>query len=266
MRGLKQMLLQEQKYLEDIVNKAKTGLPEAPEGHLRISKDKDKIRYYHCTEDNSGIYIPKSDKYLPQKLAQKTYDLSVIKKAESRLKQIKKITRDYSDDEIEELFTSLHADRQALVTPVEPTWKQLLDEWYAEEYQGKEFQEKEFQEGTAVILTEKGERVRSKSEKILADFFYRRNILYKYEKPLYLKGYGMVYPDFTFLSKKTGKEIYWEHEGMIDKQEYARSAVRKIESYQKNDIYPGERLILTFETEQRVLDSKEIEGLVNKYL
>ena len=66
----------------------------------------------------------------------------------------------------------------------------------------------------------------------------------------------MVYPDFTFLSKKTGKEIYWEHEGMIDKQEYARSAVRKIESYQKNDIYPGERLILTFETEQRVLDSK----------
>ena len=95
MRGLKQMLLQEQKYLEDIVNKAKTGLPEAPEGHLRISKDKDKIRYYHCTEDNSGIYIPKSDKYLPKKLAQKTYDLSVIKKAESRLKQIKKITRDY---------------------------------------------------------------------------------------------------------------------------------------------------------------------------
>ncbi|MGN0465566.1 MAG: hypothetical protein ACI4F9_04360 [Lachnospiraceae bacterium] len=261
MRGLKQMLLEEQKYLEKIINKAKIGLSTAPEGHLRISKDKNKIRYYHCTENSSGVYIPKSDKYLPQKLAQKTYNLSVIKKAEARLNQIKKITRDYSDDEIEELFTSLHADRQALVIPVEPTWKQLLDKWYAEKYQGKEFQE-----GTAVILTEKGERVRSKSEKILADFFYRRNILYKYEKPLYLKGYGTVYPDFTFLSKKTGKEIYWEHEGMIDKQEYARSAVRKIESYQKNDIYLGDRLILTFETEQRVLNSKAIEGLVNKYL
>ncbi|MDD7025068.1 MAG: hypothetical protein PUI37_09435, partial [Oscillospiraceae bacterium] len=149
----------------------------------------------------------------------------------------------------------------ALVTPVEPTWNQIVTRWYEEEYQGKEFQE-----GTVGILTEKGERVRSKSEKILADFFYKRNILYKYEKPLYLKGYGTVYPDFTFLSKKTRKEIYWEHEGMIDKQEYARSAVRKIESYQKNDIYPGDRLILTFETEQRVLDSKEIEGLVNKYL
>lgn len=261
MIGLQQMLLQEQKYLENIVNKAKTGLSTAPDGHLRISKDKNKIRYYHCTEDNGEIYIPKSDKHLPQKLAQKTYNLSVMKKAEARLKQIKKITKDYSDDEIEVLFTSLHADRQSLVTPVEPTWKQLLEEWYAEEYQGKEFQE-----GTTVILTEKGERVRSKSEKILADFFYRRNILYKYEKPLYLKGYGTVYPDFTFLSRITGQEIYWEHEGMMDKQEYARTAVRKIESYQKNDIYPGDRLILTFETEQSVLNSKVIEGLVNKYL
>ena len=197
MRGLKQMLLQEQKHLEDIVNKAKAGLSEVPDGYLRISKDKNKIRYYHCTEDNSGIYIPKSDKYLPQKLAQKTYNLSVIKKAEARLKQIKRITKDYSDDEIEELFTSLHPDRQILVTPVEPTWEQLIHLWSAEEYKGKAFQE-----GTAVILTEKGERVRSKSEKIIADFFNRRNIPYKYEKPLYLKGYGTVYPDFTILSKR----------------------------------------------------------------
>lgn len=106
----------------------------------------------------------------------------------------------------------------------------------------------------------------TKSEKILADFFFRRNILYKYEKPLYLKGYGTVYPDFTFFSKRTGQEISWEHEGMMDRQEYARSAVRKIESYQKNEIYPGDRLILTFETEQSVLNSNIIERLVNKYL
>ena len=39
---------------------------------------------------------------------------SVIKKAEARLKQIKKITKDYSDDEIESLFTSLHTDKSWL--------------------------------------------------------------------------------------------------------------------------------------------------------
>ena len=104
------------------------------------------------------------------------------------------------------------------------------------------------------------------AEKILADYFHRKQILYKYEKPIYLTGYGIVYPDFTFLSSKTGEELYWEHEGMMDKQEYARSAVRKIESYQKNGIYPGERLILTFETEQSILNQNVFERLAERYL
>lgn len=261
MRGLKHLLLQEQKRLEEIVNKVKNELITAPEGHLRISKDKNFIRYYQCTDDKNGKYIPSSDKKLPKLLAQKTYNKTVLKKAEDRLKQIKKIIQDYSDDEIEKIYTSMRPERQSLIIPVESTWDHLLAEWYAEEYQRKEFRE-----GAPEIFTEKGERVRSKSEKILADYFYRKGVFYKYEKPLYLRGYGTVYPDFTFLSKKTGHEIYWEHEGMMDKQEYARTAVRKIESYQKNDIYPGERLILTFETEQNVLNTQTIEGLVNKYL
>ena len=155
----------------------------------------------------------------------------------------------------------LHTQRQLLVTPIEPIWEKELVRWYDSEYHGKEFYE-----GTAEIVTEKGERVRSKSEKILADYFYRNNILYQYEKPLYLKGYGTVYPDFTFLSKKTRKEIYWEHEGMMDKPEYAKSAVKKIESYQRNGIHLGERLILTFETELTVLNSQIVEELVEKYL
>ena len=117
-----------------------------------------------------------------------------------------------------------------------------------------------------MILTEKGARVRSKSEKILADLFYKRNIPYQYEKPLYLQGYGTIYPDFTFLSKRLGEEIYWEHEGMMDKPEYARTEVRKIESYQKNGIYPGERLILTFETEKSILNSNNIDELIKKHL
>lgn len=68
------------------------------------------------------------------------------------------------------------------------------------------------------------------------------------------------------MSSKTEKEIYWEHEGMMDKQEYARSAVRKIESYQRNGIYPGERLILTFEMEQSILNQNVFESLVERYL
>lgn len=221
MQGLKKLLLKEQKELEMICSKVENELKSVPKGNLRISKDKNKIRYYHCVEDNEGTYISKIDSELPK----------------------------------------LHTQRQLLVTPIEPIWEKELAQWYDSEYHGKEFYE-----GTAEIVTEKGERVRSKSEKILADYFYRNNILYQYERPLYLKGYGTVYPDFTFLSKKTRKEIYWEHEGMMDKPEYAKSAVKKIESYQRNGIHLGERLILTFETELTVLNSQIVEELVEKYL
>ena len=171
MQGLKKLLLKEQKNLEMICSKVENELKSVPKGNLRISKDKNKVRYYHCVEDNEGTYISKIDSELPK----------------------------------------LHTQRQLLVTPVEPIWEKELAKWYDSEYHGKEFYE-----GTAEIVTEKGERVRSKSEKILADYFYRNNILYQYEKPLYLKGYGTIYPDFTFLSKKTRKEIYWEHEGIVN--------------------------------------------------
>ena len=244
MYELENMLLQMQEHLEKVVTQAKADLnTTVPEGHLRISIDKNKPRYYQCIDDNKGVYIPRDNKELPKRLAQKGYNKAVVKKGEARLKQIKRITKNYSDDEIEKIYTSMNKARQLLVN-----------------------QGKEFKEGTPLILTEKGERVRSKSEKILADYFYRKNILYKYEKPLHLKGYGTVYPDFTFLSRKTYREIYWEHEGMMDKQDYARAAVRKIELYQINHIYPGDRLIITFETEQNVLNSKIIENLIEKYL
>lgn len=261
MQKFKDALLEEQQRLEEIIAKAKMENAGMPEGHLRISKYQNRCRYYHCIEDRNGIYIPKGNMTLSKQLAQKAYNKSIINKVEEQLCKIGKLLETDADEEMKELYDSLHPDRKKLIVPLEDTWEQALQKWYETSYQGKEFQE-----GTPVILTEKGERVRSKSEKILADYFYRKDILYKYEKPIYLKGYGTVYPDFTFLSSKTRQEMYWEHEGMMDNQEYARSAVRKIESYQKNGIYPGERLILTFETQQSMLNQNIVENLVEKYL
>ena len=123
-----------------------------------------------------------------------------------------------------------------------------------------------FGKDTREYYTIKGERVRSKSEKIIADELFRKGIPYKYECPLYLKGMGTIYPDFTFLSKKTGDEVYWEHFGMMDSPDYARKAVHKIETYENNGIFPGERLIITYETEKSVLGTEKIARMVDRYL
>lgn len=53
---------------------------------------------------------------------------------------------------------------------------------------------------------------------------------------------------------------------MMDRQEYAKTAVKKIESYQTNHIYMGDRLIITFETEQCPLNFRIVENLIEKYL
>lgn len=263
MKNLKEMLLKEQNRLEMILKKAEEELKEVPEGTLRLSFSKNQVQYYHCMPGDkvNGRYIPRSEEELPRRLAQKAYVQKVRKLAGKRLSQIQRITKDYEEDEIDRLFSEEHEERKKLITPIEPVWEQKLEAWRTEEYIRKEFQE-----GAPVILTEKGERVRSKSEKILADYFDRNGILYKYECPLRLKGFGIVHPDFTFLSRRTMEEIYWEHDGRMDDPGYAQNAVRKILAYEENGIYPGERLILTFETEKTVLNTKTIERIVSRYL
>lgn len=263
MTGLRNLLLQEQIRLEKIVSMTDKRLKDVPQGSLRLSKSNGKIQYYHCRPDTgkNGEYISKKNIKLIQKLAQRSYDEKISRLAKKRLAQIRKITKDYADDEIEKILLKEHYEKRKLIDPVEMPWEQQVEKWISETYKGKALKN-----DTPVILTERGERVRSKSEKILADYFHHRGIRYKYEHPLYLKGYGTVYPDFTFLSKKTGKEIYWEHDGKMDDPSYAQNAVRKIHAYVENDIYPGESLILTFETAKTVLDTKLIEKIICRYL
>ena len=265
MYGLRQKLLEEEKYLKDILSRIDDSESDELEGTLRISMDKNKVRYFHHFSNGNDkkhdIYIPKTNKELPTRLAQNTYNNKLYNLVRKRLEQLRRILKDYDDNEIEQLYTKEHPERQKLIQPIQPTWEQRLNEWKKEEYKGKAFSE-----SLPVIMTENGERVRSKSEKILADYFYHAGISYKYEHPLFLRKFGIIYPDFTFLSPKTGEEIYWEHDGRMDDLEYARKAIKKIETYEKNGIFPGQKLILTFETLQDGLDMKVVEKLVKAYL
>ena len=93
MQGLKELLLQEKKHLENIITKASADRENSPDGRLRISVDSGKLRYYHCLDDRYGVYIPRENDKLPRGLAQKAYEESVIKAAEKRLKSIDRCLR-----------------------------------------------------------------------------------------------------------------------------------------------------------------------------
>ena len=102
MVGMKDMLNSEKMYLEEVIKKAKLQLEktDTQDSKLRISVDKERIRYYKCTPDNKkGSYILKKDLDVAKKLAQNEYNYKILKQAQKRLKQIEDILKDYEDDE-----------------------------------------------------------------------------------------------------------------------------------------------------------------------
>lgn len=263
MHGLKEMMQIEYQRLKKISDLVTGRINDAPEGSLRVTTNHGNAQFFYTirgANSEMGKYIPKKEMDLVARLAQNDYDKSVLKITDKRMKQLEKILKDYDEFEIEQIYFKGHPARQQIIQPVEETREQWLKHWLAEPYQGRGFSQ-----GDRDIRSEKGDRVRSKSEKIIADYLYLRGISYKYEHPLKLDGYGIIYPDFTMLSGRLRKEIYLEHEGMMGDPDYADNAVKKIELYERNGILPGERLILTFETAKSGFNVQLLDKLLAGY-
>ncbi len=197
---------------------------------------------------------------LASALAQKAYDEKVIKAAQQEIKAIDAYLSICGPEEPEKIYEKLHEARKSLVVPIEETEEMVRSRWESEEYVSNPYAF-----DSSEYLTGKGERVRSKSEIIIADTLAKADIPYKYEKPLYLQNAGTIYPDFTVLNLRLRKEYYWEHFGIMDDPEYAEKAIRKISTYYSNGIYPGDRLILTWETSKMHLNVRQIKELIEHY-
>ncbi|MBQ9321830.1 MAG: hypothetical protein IJ239_05705, partial [Eubacterium sp.] len=63
-----------------------------------------------------------------------------------------------------------------------------------------QYPKKGFSEEGPEFYTSKGERVRSKSEVIIADTLARMGVPYRYEFPIRFSGTGTFHPDFTVLN------------------------------------------------------------------
>lgn len=99
--------------------------------------------------------------------------------------------------------------------------------------------------------------VRSKSEVIIANILFDRNIPFKYEVPLFAPDGTFYIPDFTITWH--GEQWYWEHLGLLDREDYRNHWQTKKEWYEKH--FPG-RLITT--TKSTTL-SKDAKDIVNRH-
>lgn len=108
-------------------------------------------------------------------------------------------------------------------------------------------------------LTARGEYVRSRAEKVIANELFYRGIDYTYERKMKIRGKWML-PDFVI--RHNGKIIYWEHLGMLDNREYAKAWLRKQKIYRQANIREGHNLIITKDND---LNCMQILRELNKY-
>ena len=72
--------------------------------------------------------------------------------------------------------------------------------------------------------------------------------------------------DFLCLNLRTRQEFYWEHCGKMDDPEYSSNLTARISEYLKKGIIPGKNLILSMETADIPLNTKDVERMIEVFL
>lgn len=250
MDSLKRELLIRKQSLEKAIEKAVDVISAAPDGSLRIDASKETARFFHMqNEKTKRVYISKESTEVVMKLANKEYAEKVLEKAQKELREIDRylamIRRGSADME----YSKLNDTRKTLVAPILLDKDTSIEKWNSQPYERSTNHPEHLR-----FKTRRGEMVRSKSEAFIANTYLELGIPYRYECALALKENVLLHPDFTILDINHRRIMYHEHLGRMDKPDYVAEQMWKLREYQKNGIFVGKNLLITFETEEYPFD------------
>ena len=263
----KSVLIERLDELDIIISKKMKSLDKAPPGSIHINRKGNKIYYDYIYNGRRHLKSnDKADQTLARMLAQKAYDETVLKQAQKERSALMRLLNVYENGCAEDCYASLNAARRQIVVPI-----RLTDEQYAAEWQAQRFQTNTLPPDIASFITDRGERVRSKSEMLIANKLYARGLCYFYEPKIMLTDHqtGMRYaahPDFAVLIPHTRKEVLWEHLGMMDNADYVNQNLHRLRDYENCGFRHGDNLIVTYETLKAPLDSRYIDSVIKQCL
>ncbi len=254
------------KMLDKMITKAENSLKKAPKGFVNVECNRGADQYYYkeSLSEKRGKYLPKEKRALAAALVQRDYDKAFLAAANKEKRILLQFKKHGGERNISFLYTSLNdvyeravSGRKKLIKPYLLTNDQFVKEWESVEYQGLQFAV-----GAQEIFSEKGERVRSKSEKMIADKLFLMKIPYRYEYPLDIGRRNLIYPDFTILDIRERRTVIFEHFGMMQDSQYAYDALNKIRNYQKAGFKVGENFLYTMESQDSPLDMRMFEKMM----
>ena len=264
-RFLYELLNNEKKKAERLANRAEKELKRLPDGILEARLTKKKYPQYVRVKTVNGKreakYITKKNHKLAEQLAQKSYDRKLMNAAAQVAAALGKAAETIKEFDPERVFQKESKIRQSLIVPYVPTDEQFIEQWYEEHPAG--------QNSITMSMnytTLRGETVRSKSEKMIADTYYTEGIPYVYEPTLLLGNGKKVYPDFAVLNVRERKTFYHEHFGMMDDEDYRLRTIVKTREYNSYGFWPGRNMIYTFEGELIPFDQNELGRIIREFL
>ena len=255
-------LKEEKLLLEGILANAEAEISNAPEGKVLLKMRGEKPEFYHrkSPQDKCGSYISVKERETAEKLVRKRYLEHVRGTLLDQLKVIDTFLEQYDPNALVKVYDSEGKFRQKFLTPIV-----LPDDLYAMEWLAYKYEPKAFSEDAPEHYSTNNVRVRSKSEAMIADALHTAKIPYRYECPLEIN-HMIIHPDFTILRMYDRKIIYWEHFGMMDDIDYRNDALRRIRDYEAAGIFPGDNLIITYETGRLPLNQRIIKQKIDHYL
>lgn len=250
--------------LTELCSDIENRMSNYPEGKIHVVTRNNNTQYYlrASSQDKSGSYISKKEKnkihiYLQKKYDEEVYRLAMVEK-QSLERLLKKVNN--SDIKLKAAYSKNPEEVKKIIQPID-----FLDDDFISKWRELSYEIKPVEEGCAILISDNGEAVRSKSELNIANSLKKYGIEYKYEKPLKLYNGIIIHPDFTLLDVKNRQEIYWEHRGMMDNPEYARHSVYRIKQMNRSGIIVGKNLIITEETQSSALGTDEIERIILRF-
>lgn len=242
--------------LINIITKGFSGLSE-----LYDIKDPLLQKYYDSTEAKAYVKTMKTNRLTPQALSETVYRAVLsgdakLNKALERWLVIEVTDTEISDDKMAIMLDDIAAKR---------TYKHDLLNYFVYLIEGNPNTQHLHQEIAyylgmdkyhlgCIYKTVDGNQVRSKSEVIICDLLARSGLKYEYEKLLEYTPGNFINPDFTIFLD-SNKELYWEHIGMLGKEDYDKKWSNKINIYEK--YFPGQ-LLKTYESGAISSDAEKI--------
>lgn len=239
-------------------------LEELPKGKLLCAGNGKYTKWYVST-GTGREYLPKTERVLAEQLALRRLYAAQL----NQLRQESELLKKHESFQKENVYSN---EIEHLISQESPYYELLKNCIVGSRKNGaylKMWQEEEYQTNCAhpehlLHKSLNGERLRSKSEVIIANALYMNRIPYRYECELVL-GDVTLYPDFTILHPDTSEVYYWEHFGMMSQSAYREKTVQKLKLYGEYQIFPFHQLITTYESESMSLDSEMIQKVIEMY-